>query len=372
MSLFQDLLAEGGYNWQTANNSVAPDIASRLMVSAGMQAPATGGYRGGGFESPNLQGYSIGNAIQADPNGGNREYFALRDPSGQMVGGFNQQVDLFDTFIDRIVPGIIALGTGAGLYSIATGAGAAAAGGTAASAAAPAATATTAGTAAAGTAAAVAPATAAGSATVAGTQAASLYGAGMTGAQTTAFGTVAGATGSNALAALASGATPTLGTIGSAAVDIGSMVTGGGGSGSPVSTARSIFDIVSGIYGMKLADDAREASDPFAQFRGAYGQQLAALEANPSLITSRPGWQAGLEAISRNNAARGYAGSGNETAVLSRYAGDFYNQEANRLAQLAGAGQTPGAGQFQAAQLASQSLGSIGYGLAPIIPGGPK
>lgn len=204
-------------------------------------------------------------------------------------------------------------------------------------------------------------ATAAGSATVAGTQAASLYGAGMTGAQTSAFGTVAGLTGSNTLAALAAG---TYGGASSILGGIGSFLSSGSG-------VRSIFDIVSGLYGLKLARDARDASDPFAPYRGAYAQQLSELEANPNLITSRPGYKAGIEAVTRNNAARGYAGSGNETAVLSRYGGEFFNNELNRLATLAGAGQAPGAGMFPAANLTGQSLASIGYGLAPFI-GGPR
>tara|TARA_R110000868_G_scaffold141892_1_gene358815 strand:+ start:243 stop:1379 length:1137 start_codon:yes stop_codon:yes gene_type:complete len=141
------------------------------------------------------------------------------------------------------------------------------------------------------------------------------------------------------------------------------------GSGSG---ARSAFDIVSGLYGLKLAGDARKASDPFGQYRGAYGAQLAGLEANPSTITGRPGWQAGMEAIQRNNAARGYAGSGNEMAIMSRYGGEFFNNEATRLAGLAGAGAAPGAGQFNAAQLTGQGLASIGYGLAPYLQGGPR
>ncbi len=135
------------------------------------------------------------------------------------------------------------------------------------------------------------------------------------------------------------------------------------------SVVRSIFDIGSGLYGMSLARDAAKASDPFAQYRGFYGQQLQALEANPSSITSRPGWRAGLEGVDRQMAARGYYGSGNMDAARTRYAGDFYQQESARLAQLAGAGQTPGAGQLPAAQLTGQGLASIGYGLAPWICG---
>lgn len=136
--------------------------------------------------------------------------------------------------------------------------------------------------------------------------------------------------------------------------------------------ARSVFDIASGLYGLNLAGKARDASDPFAQYRAGYGQQLAALEANPSSITSRPGWRAGLEGVDRQMAARGYYGSGNMDVARTRYAGDFYTQEANRLAGLAGAGQSPGAGQYQSAQLAGQSLASIGYGLAPWLGGRPS
>lgn len=137
--------------------------------------------------------------------------------------------------------------------------------------------------------------------------------------------------------------------------------------GGYLPAVQSLASIASGIYGMKLAGDAREASDPFAPYRAGYGQKLAALEANPGSIVSRPGFQAGLETIGRKSAATGYYGSGNMASALSRYSGDFYTQEANRLAGLAGAGQTPGAGQFPAADLASQSLGSIGYGIGPLL-----
>lgn len=140
---------------------------------------------------------------------------------------------------------------------------------------------------------------------------------------------------------------------------------------NPLGAIRSVFDIGTGLYGMSLARDAAKQSDPFAPYRQNYAQMLLELEQNPSLIRSRPGFQAGIEAITRSNAARGYAGSGNESAILSRYAGDFYSNELARLGQFAGAGQTPGAGAFPAAQLTSNSLASIGYGLAPFL-GGPR
>lgn len=161
-------------------------------------------------------------------------------------------------------------------------------------------------------------------------------------------------------------------TAGSWLSQLASGLTGGGGTaggqgalGGYGGLISQLLNAGSGIYGMKLAGDAREASDPFAQYRPGYGAALANLESNPSQIQTRPGFQAGIEAINRNAASRGYGGSGNQVGALMRYSGDFYNQEANRLAQLAGAGQTPGAGQFGAADLASKSLGSIGYGVAP-------
>lgn len=153
----------------------------------------------------------------------------------------------------------------------------------------------------------------------------------------------------------------------------GAAASGGGISGllstigGYLPAASQLASLASGVYGMKLAGDVREASDPFAPYRGAYAQQLAALEKNPGSIVTRPGFEAGIETINRKSAASGYLGSGNMVSALSRYTGDFYNQEANRLAGLAGAGAAPGAGQTAAADLASQSLGSIGYGLGPLL-----
>ena len=153
---------------------------------------------------------------------------------------------------------------------------------------------------------------------------------------------------------------------GTAAAGAGGITSLLSGLGS-ASGIRDLASIASGIYGMSLVGKARDAADPFAQYRPAYGAQLAALEANPGSIVSRPGFQAGLETIQRKSAASGYYGSGNMASALGRYSGDFYNQEATRLASLAGAGQTPGAGQALGADLASRSLGSIGYGLAPML-----
>ena len=150
---------------------------------------------------------------------------------------------------------------------------------------------------------------------------------------------------------------------------IGNLVGGGGGLGGGkfggFGGLGQIANVGSSIYGLGLANDLRKRSDPFAKYRGAYGEQLAALEANPSSITTRPGYQAGLTAVQRGSAAGGYNGSGNEIAALAQYGGNFYNQEVGRLAGLAGAGTQPGNGGYPAAMLAGQSLASLGYGLGP-------
>jgi hypothetical protein len=160
------------------------------------------------------------------------------------------------------------------------------------------------------------------------------------------------------------------GTSGGFLSGLSSIARGAGQALGGANGMLSLASLASGAYGLKLAGDAREASDPFAPYRGIFANELMALEGNPNLITSRPGWSAGISAIDRGMAARGYTGSGNQAAALQRFGGEFYNNEANRLASLAGATQTPGAGQFPAAMLASQSLASIGNGLARYFSGG--
>ncbi|TXH48505.1 MAG: hypothetical protein E6Q97_24580 [Desulfurellales bacterium] len=128
---------------------------------------------------------------------------------------------------------------------------------------------------------------------------------------------------------------------------------------------RQWANLLSGLYGMNRASQTRDEMDPFRQYRSYYGNQLMELEANPNSITSRPGWRAGTEAITREMTSRGYMGSGNHAVGLQRFGGEFLNQELQRLAGLAGAGQSPGAGMGQSNQLTNSSLAAIGYGLAP-------
>ena len=75
-----------------------------------------------------------------------------------------------------------------------------------------------------------------------------------------------------------------------------------------------------------------------------YATQLSQLMANPSSVTSLPGYSfnfnQGADAVSREMAAGGFLNSGNEATALTQYgqgmAMSTYNQQAQLLAQLAG------------------------------------
>lgn len=189
------------------------------------------------------------------------------------------------------------------------------------------------------------------------------FGLGLGGAPVTTAGM--GATGGGLASLLSS----PVGTIANAAKSI----LGDGKGGSLLNAAGGL---AASIYGLDLADDqkklameALQRSDPFAANRGMYADRLNALMANPSSITSVPGYDAGLQAVERRMAAQGFNGSGNMMTALNKYGGDFYNQEVARLMQLSGANATPGAGSAaaisgtaSAADTASAALASLGYG----------
>lgn len=150
--------------------------------------------------------------------------------------------------------------------------------------------------------------------------------------------------------------------------------------GLPSGVANSVgplFSIGSGVYNMMQADDLKKKSaqlaaqaDPFGPYRAQYGNQLSTLMADPSSITSMPGYKAGLQAVERRGAAQGWNGSGNMMAALSDYGGNFYNNAVTQLSGLAGANIGPGTGAqiglqgaTNAASIGAQSINSIGYGL---------
>lgn len=97
--------------------------------------------------------------------------------------------------------------------------------------------------------------------------------------------------------------------------------------------------------GSSGASAAAAAADPFASQRGQYQTQLAALMANPSSITSTPGYQfqldQGLAAVNGSAAAGGYLNSGNRATALEKYGQDYASTQLQNqellLAQLSGA-----------------------------------
>lgn len=152
--------------------------------------------------------------------------------------------------------------------------------------------------------------------------------------------------------------------------------------GGPWSTG---FSLLSGLYGMGQAGKIQRAAsappqviDPFGYgIRAPYAAELAALRADPSRVTQTPGYQAGLDAVTRKMASQGYLGSGNMMAALSEYGGQFYDRELARLAGLAGAQFQPMAfrndtsGLAAGADLASKALASMGYAVRGMEqPGG--
>lgn len=125
---------------------------------------------------------------------------------------------------------------------------------------------------------------------------------------------------------------------------------------SNATSAPSLWQLASSIYSanqakkqsaeqMALAERMSQRADPFGSQRAAYQSMLANLYSNPTSFTSNPAYRAALseseEAIRRQAAKSGYLGSGNLLNELSKNAQDqaykFYDQEAQRLANLSGA-----------------------------------
>lgn len=113
-----------------------------------------------------------------------------------------------------------------------------------------------------------------------------------------------------------------------------------------------------GVVGGMMQDDAPSsgggsaaaAADPFAQHRGAYAERLNNLMENPNeVLPNTPGYQAGLDAIVRSNAANGLMESGNMAVAMMKYGGDAFKNQVDMFANLAGAyqGNPAMAGQLQ-------------------------
>jgi hypothetical protein len=173
---------------------------------------------------------------------------------------------------------------------------------------------------------------------------------------------------------------------GGSAGGIGSVLSsifGGGGAGAAggaggiLSLLAKGLDIGTGLYGIKQAGDLKDfasetsrAMDPFGPYRAGYAEQLKRLSENPSTITQTPGWDAGIQAVQRSAAGRGYLNSGNEISALQNFGGNFFNNESARLSRLAGADINPGAagqlamqGNMSSTNLLGQALNRISAGI---------
>lgn len=163
----------------------------------------------------------------------------------------------------------------------------------------------------------------------------------------------------------------------------GGVPTAGPSSGNgsmPWGTMASVGSIATGLFGLderkklqRTASQAAQMQDPFGSQRPQYQAQLAALMANPQSITNVPGFDAGRLAVERSMAAQGYNPasskiSGNYLDAMGQYGGNFYNQEVQRLMQLAGAGIPPSGGNIlMSGQMGSTAL--TGQALQSILAG---
>jgi hypothetical protein len=148
--------------------------------------------------------------------------------------------------------------------------------------------------------------------------------------------------------------------------------------------------ILSGVSQLSNAKDASNLSnaalnpeDPLKASRAGYADQLQKLMADPSSITSNPGYQfqynQGLEGLRRTMAAGGYGGSGNEAIAAEKYGQDYasnaYQQQVQTLSTLAGYGFAPQTANYGAAVSATNSAnqtqqnayGQIGAGLSNLV-----
>jgi hypothetical protein len=205
-------------------------------------------------------------------------------------------------------------------------------------------------------------------------------GGGLLGAGAGALGLGAGAgagAGGGAVSGLGDAIGGSLGSSGGLGISGGLGGLGGLGGGSGLGSGLSVLSGLTGLYEassiQSLAKQQLAADNPYGPYRGAAAQQLAALQANPSLITQVPGYnfqfQQGLDATQRAMGAQGYNGSGNlataETQYGQGFASNFLMPYEQMLGQEAGVGISPNPSALNAytagAGIASQGLASLGY-----------
>jgi len=137
-----------------------------------------------------------------------------------------------------------------------------------------------------------------------------------------------------------------------------------------LSLGTDLYSVYQGQQLNAAAQKYASAQDPMAPYRAQYAQQLAALNADPSKLTSLPGYQAGLEATQRSLAATGQTTSGAGLAQLAGYGQNFYQNQVNSLAGLAtlgSAGGQAGASVLGAQSLANKADVSAGLNIASLF-----
>ena len=142
-----------------------------------------------------------------------------------------------------------------------------------------------------------------------------------------------------------------------------------------VSAGTDVYDIYKATQRQDTAQDAAQPggiADPFGVQRPQFQQKLSQLYNDPSSLQNLPGFafaqQIGEQGVNRAAAKSGHFQSPNRMQNLMKFnqglAGQFYNQEADRLQQLAGANFQPQAGALpgllQQDQLATQNIGAGG------------
>lgn len=126
----------------------------------------------------------------------------------------------------------------------------------------------------------------------------------------------------------------------------------GGAAGNLLGGAlgQGALDLITGNSQKNAGQTAAGLADPFASQRSGYQDQLKQLMADPNSILNDPAYKfrfgQGMQALTRNDASRGYLGSGNILHDITDYAGGAASDELNKqkqfLAGLSGSQFGPG------------------------------
>jgi hypothetical protein len=145
-------------------------------------------------------------------------------------------------------------------------------------------------------------------------------------------------------------------------------IPGGGGLSkytNLIKTGMSIYDAFNNTSTGQDPNAARDAADPYNQYRADASTKLNQLMNNPNMVYGMPGYQFAQEeqakGIQRQAAASGQSISGNTLASLQKQnaavAQDWFNNYVSQLGTQAGVNQSPAVGQAAYTNAASaQSL----------------